>query len=190
MGKGAWAGETRLYACRAPAGERGTAWRLLERALRETCGLTALPPVARGERGKPFFPEEPGIHFSLSHSGPFCLCALSSAPVGADIEAVRPRGEVLLHRGLTDAERAWCLAAGDPWPRFCLLWTRRESRCKWSGRGLTLPVRDIAVPLPPAEELDGLRFRSYAGPGWAASLCGTAPPPPAVRWVELAPPNR
>ena len=68
--------------------------------------------------------------------------------------------------------------------------TRRESRCKWSGRGLTLPVRDIAVPLPPAEELDGLRFRSYAGAGWAASLCGTVPPPQAVRWVELVPPNR
>ena len=126
--------ETRLYACRVPAGERQAAWRLLERALRETCGLTALPPVERGERGKPFFPDLPGMHFSLSHSGSFCLCALSPSPVGADIEAVRPRGEVLLRRGLTEAERAWCLAAGDPWPRFCLLWTRRESRCKWSGR--------------------------------------------------------
>ena len=182
--------ETRLYACRVPAGERQAAWRLLERALRETCGLTALPPVERGERGKPFFPDLPGMHFSLSHSGSFCLCALSPSPVGADIEAVRIRGEVLLRRGLTEAERVWCLAAGDPWPRFCLLWTRRESRCKWSGRGLTLPVRDIAVPLPPAEELDGLRFRSYAGAGWAASLCGTVPPPQAVRWVELVPPNR
>ena len=181
--EGLRAGEVLLYARRTAPGDRRAAWRLLEEALARRLGLAGLPPAAREERGRPYFPGLPGVRFSLSHSGPFCLCALAAGPVGADVEAVRPRGEVLLRRGLTEAERAWCLEEADPWPRFCLLWTRRESLGKYTGRGLALPVREMAVPLPPAEELDGLRFRSYAGEGWAASVCSAAPPPADVLWL-------
>ena len=140
--EGLRAGEVLLYARRTAPGDRRAAWRLLEEALAQRLGLAGLPPAAREERGRPYFPGLPGVRFSLSHSGPFCLCALAAGPVGADVEAVRPRGEVLLRRGLTEAERAWCLEEADPWPRFCLLWTRRESLGKYTGRGLALPVRE------------------------------------------------
>ena len=36
--------------------------------------------------GKPYLVSEPGVHFSLSHSGDWAVCAVSDHPVGVDIE--------------------------------------------------------------------------------------------------------
>ena len=63
---------------------------LLLWALGEAWGFRVLPPLARTERGKPYFPQFPGLHFNLSHSGQLTLCALSHLPVGVDIEQLRP----------------------------------------------------------------------------------------------------
>ena len=60
---------------------------LLRRALREEFGLTELPRIETGEKGKPFFPDYPKIHFNLSHCKYAVACALDSAPVGVDAEA-------------------------------------------------------------------------------------------------------
>ena len=60
---------------------------LLRRALREEFGLTELPKIETGEKGKPFFPDHPEIHFNLSHCKYAVACALDSAPVGVDAEA-------------------------------------------------------------------------------------------------------
>ena len=60
---------------------------LLRRALREEFGLAELPKIETGEKGKPFFPDYPEIHFNLSHCKYAVACALDSAPVGVDAEA-------------------------------------------------------------------------------------------------------
>ncbi len=156
---------------------------LLEAAARKVWGMEKLPELARGRKGKPYFPDFPDCHFNLSHSGRYALCALSDVPVGADIEAVRRRNARMLEKHLTESELAWCREEADPWPRFCLLWTRRESAVKRTGQGLVLPVRDIRVPLPPRETLDGVRFVSYTGEGWVASLCAAGELPRSIRWV-------
>ena len=44
----------------------------------------------RTEHNKPYFPTLPGLHVNWSHGGPFVLCALGNAPVGADIEVIPP----------------------------------------------------------------------------------------------------
>ncbi len=80
------------------AGREGQALSLLGYALYEVYGLTAVPAVARREKGKPWFPDRPEIRFNISHSGPLALCAVGSGEVGADIEEVRPGGAVC--RGL------------------------------------------------------------------------------------------
>ena len=46
------------------------AWALLERALTDR-GLEQMPAVERAPGGKPYFPDRPGLCFSLSHSGPW-----------------------------------------------------------------------------------------------------------------------
>ena len=78
---------------------------LLRRALREEFGLTELPKIETGEKGKPFFPDYPKIHFNLSHCKYAVACALDSAPVGVDAEAhgrLRRDGALPSEIGLKD----------------------------------------------------------------------------------------
>lgn len=169
------------------SGQKSDGKKLLLTAVSMTCGLTQLPEIRRSRWGKPWFPAYPGLHFNLSHTGTLLLCALSDRPVGADIERIRPRSPLLLEQSLTPAELAWCRQQADPWPRFYNLWTRRESACKRTGRGLTFPVSAISVPCPPQSEQDGLRWQDYSGPGWAAALCGEGVLPPDIQWLDVQP---
>lgn len=149
---------------------KAAAWALLKEAVRAR-GLSALPEVARHPGGKPYFPDCPALHFSLSHTEGFALCALGDAPVGCDIEAVRPRREGTAEFALGPAELAWFHARGRSWADFALLWTRKEAAVKQSGAGLPFRPSQIAVPLPPEDGMDGLVWRSWRGEGWAAGLC-------------------
>ena len=116
----------------------------------------------------------------MSHSGPYALCALGDREVGADIEIIRPRRPFLPQKVLSASEFAWFQTRGGRWEDFYTLWTLKEARVKYTGSGLTLPPRDIAVPLiSPGESaaLDGLVFTSYAGSVWRAALCALEPGP-------------
>ena len=153
---------------------------LLREAVRLAWGWEDLPRLDRGDRGKPWFPERPERHFNLSHSGPYALCALGDAPVGADVEQVWPRRPFLPEKALSPEEFAWFQALGGRWEDFYTLWTLKEAKVKCLGSGLDRPAREIAVPLLSpggTGTLEGLTFTSYAGPGWRAALCspgGTA----------------
>ena len=65
---------------------------LLRRVLFEKFGI--LPDRLKLDfgppRAKPFLPEQPDCHFNLAHSGEWVVCAVSAAPVGVDIEEIRP----------------------------------------------------------------------------------------------------
>ena len=87
--------------------ENGDAWALLARLIRENFGRTELPRVARMESGKPWFPDVPGLHFNLSHSGSLALCGADEAPLGVDVERVRPRRAGLARYVLSEEEFAW-----------------------------------------------------------------------------------
>lgn len=158
---------------------RAQAWELLAVAVKETWGLFPLPEVARHEGGKPYFPGYEEFHFNLSHSGDLALCALDDTPVGADIQIVREWRTGLPRRVCAESELAWLEGQVDYWPAFTLLWTLKEARAKESGRGLRSSIRDIRVPAPGEGPvlLDGLWFRTWAGPGWAAAVCGHSRPP-------------
>ena len=52
-----------------------------------------LPELKKTPNGKPYFPDEPHIHFSLSHARTHVLCAIDDSPVGVDIESPRTIGE-------------------------------------------------------------------------------------------------
>lgn len=159
---------------------------LLALAVREQHGLSPLPPVSRGERGKPYLPDHPALHFNLSHSGGLALCALDGAPVGADIQTVAPRRPAMVERCCAPEERAWLAGRGDGWEDFALLWALKEAMVKRSGRGLTLPVSAITPPLPRGGETlleqDGLFFRLYRGENWRGAVCGRVPPPGELLW--------
>lgn len=157
---------------------KGEAYRLLADLLAAEYGLHELPELARQEGGKPFFPRHPELHFNLSHSSGFALCGAGSAPLGVDIEAVRPRRAGLAKYICSPAEYAWFERLGGDWESLYTIWTLKEARVKCTGKGLRQLPNTIAVPLlgpGQAGVLDGLVFRSYAGPGWRGAAC-CAPP--------------
>ena len=92
----------------------GDAYALLGELLRAEYGLGVLPAMARGADGKPYFPGEPELHFNVSHSGGLALCGAGEAPLGVDVEVLRP--------------------AAPGWRGMC---ARRRNPPGWSGRAGT-----------------------------------------------------
>ena len=165
---------------------RGEVWYLVAEMLGESRGWAGLPPVARAPQGKPWFPDHPEVHFNLSHSGELALCGVGEAPLGVDVEELRPRRPGLDRYVLSRTEFEWYAGQGGGWENLYTLWTLKEARVKCLGTGLRTAPRDIRIPLlrPGQEgELDGLRFMSYGGPGWRGAVCtaGGEPLPPMLR---------
>ncbi len=99
--------------------------------------------LAKTALGKPYLPDWPAVQLSLSHSGGYGVCAVSDAPVGVDVELIRPLRRDVPGRFFTPAEQAWL--TGRPESAFFRLWTRKESFVKALGRGLTLPLNRFSV---------------------------------------------
>lgn len=143
--------------------------------------------MARGADGKPYFPGEPELHFNVSHSGGLALCGAGEAPLGVDVEVLRPRRPGLARYVCSEAESAWLERQGGDWGAFYTLWTLKEARVKCTGEGLRRPPRDIAVPLlRPGEtgELDGLAFSAFFGETWRAAACCPTPQGPLELFVR------
>jgi len=142
--------------------EHQAAYRLLALALKREYGLPSPPSMARGPREKPFFPEHPQIQFNLSHSHGAAVCALHDAPVGVDVELLRP------------APRRLAQEMDDG--AFFRLWTAREATIKRAGRGVEALLRPLA-PDPQCQCLED--FLS----GWVVTVCPSRPVP--VRSVRV-----
>lgn len=160
---------------------REDAYALLAFVARRRWGLEQLPVIARGNQGKPFFPAYPEYHFNLSHSGSFALCAVDEHPAGADIEVIRPHHPNLAGRICSPEERTWLEHQIDKTTALCQLWTAKEALVKYHGTGLTVPLRDICVPLPPHGKQNDLVFHSICTQSFCLCVCGhTAPTPLAI----------
>lgn len=142
----------------------GNAYTLLAKAARQVWGMEALPEISRLPGGKPVFPDHPGLHFNLSHSGSLALCALADRPVGVDIEVVRPRSAGLPAHVFKGAEYDRFLALGGDWHAFYTLWTEKESILKYTGEGLK-SLRRAALPA-------GCVITNLSGEGWGGAVCG------------------
>ena len=131
------------------------AYTLLLLALRQRWGLRRLPEMAKGAYGKPFFPERPEIHFNLSHTGGAVLVGVGDAPLGVDIERIRPVSLRTMRR----------LAGVDTEEAFFQCWVRREARTKRTGTGVSTMMRE-ETPLQPGERYYEVRtFPGYAAGG-------------------------
>lgn len=165
----------RVYGTKGQNG-RTLAWPLLERAVREMWGLEELPELARTERGKPFFPKHPELHFNLSHSGGYALCALGDSPVGIDIQIIKPFNARLLDRVCSPEERRWLRERGDQDGDFAQIWAGKESLCKQWGTGLQFPLGELRAE----QEI----FTFYQGENWRGALCARKAGPEEIIWIS------
>ena len=99
--------------------------------------------------GKPYFDTEKA-HFSISHDGGLCVCALSqNIKIGIDLMRLPPRLDAdgrrkFAARCFTDAE-AQRLASENDLELFASFWTRREAIGKLTGEGVSAFLRK---PIP------------------------------------------
>lgn len=133
--------------------------------------------IVTGERGKPRFVGSE-LRFSASRSANIALYAVSwTSEVGVDVEAIRLNADLdgVAARYFSPGEQR-SLASLPPTerPLACYqYWTRKEAYLKGVGIGLTSPLRDIdlSVPPGPAEEMSRWCVRQVAIlPGFAAAV--------------------
>ena len=87
-------------------------------------------------KGKPFLADHPEIHLSISHSAEHILVAISSAPIGLDIEQERKVSEQLIKRCLSTEELQKLDQAGNNREAtFLKIWTEKEAYLKFLGTG-------------------------------------------------------
>ena len=115
--------------------------------------------ISIAEGGKPYLINEPNVHFSLSHSAGWAVCALSDHPVGVDIERCEPGRRDVAARFFHKDEVRYLISLLPSMrdDAFYKLWTLKESFVKSTGRGLDLPLRSFRIDIhrmPPRLECD------------------------------------
>ena len=100
-----------------------------------------------GEKGKPHIENLVGVHFNISHSGHYVVCAVAGAEIGIDVERVRKVNLRIAERFFSESE-IQDLMAHDEDARmqyFITLWTIKESYLKAIGRGLTQHLNSFTI---------------------------------------------
>ncbi|HVV11699.1 4'-phosphopantetheinyl transferase family protein [Amycolatopsis sp.] len=99
--------------------------------------------------GKPHGkPRLAGTEFSISHSGDRIGLAVTSAPVGLDVETdTRRADDPLIEYALNETEREALtgLSAEEKVTAFFQYWTRKEALMKATGQGLKIPLHSITL---------------------------------------------
>lgn len=141
-------GLDQLYHISLPKGEEGFA--LLDEML------------CRAKNGKPRLQKYPEIHFNISHSGEYVVCAMGGMPVGIDIQVRSPiRNARLLKRTMNTGQQEAVKNAEDSEMKFAELWAQKEAYLKWTGEGITVDLSGLSMKDAWMEKLN-LR-EGYAG---------------------------
>lgn len=105
-----------------------------------------------------------GVHLNLSHSGEWLAAAVAEAPVGIDIERLRPRAVTAqAARVFCPKEAARLAQEAEPLPLFYRLWTLKEAACKAAGLTIWDALHQVCFDLE-------------------AGRCHLQPPFPAGPW--------
>src|SRR3982074_99405 len=126
--------------------------------------LPVHPAIAHWPDGRPYLRGQPALHCSISHSHRFGVAALARAPIGIDIETIRPRDPRLLDYVAEETEAAALRElVGSAAELLTLIWTLKEATAKASGRGLLRALRGLRITATGTHtfEIDGWRAVSY-----------------------------
>jgi 4'-phosphopantetheinyl transferase len=96
--------------------------------------------------GKPFLADQ-DLHFNMSHSGGLVAIAVAGEEVGIDVERVdRPiDADAIAARFFTADEQRWLRGQPAMPHAFFRLWTIKEALMKADGRGMAIPLAQLAV---------------------------------------------
>ena len=103
--------------------------------------------IGFSSKGKPMLKGKNDLHFNLSHSGHWVVCAIANKPVGIDVEVIQPGKLKIAKRFFTDTEikNLRSKEEQEQLHYFFDLWTLKESYLKVLGKGLTLALNSFSV---------------------------------------------
>ena len=146
---------------------------LLARAAEKFSGHPGDWAVSRPRGEKPFFTHHPELHFSLSHSGDFWVCAMARQALGLDLQQQRVHQLERLSRRFFSREELAFLESQD-YQDFFSVWTAKEAFVKFSGQGIDRDFSGFSVAGPEGllSRVQGLRLRHLPFlPDYALCLC-------------------
>jgi len=100
-----------------------------------------------GKKGKPHIENLQDVHFNISHSGHYVVCAVSSTEIGIDVERIRKVDLRIAERFFSPSEIDDLMACDEEkrMQYFITLWTIKESYLKAIGRGLTQHLNSFTI---------------------------------------------
>lgn len=99
---------------------------------------------------KPSIKDYADIHFNLSHSGDWLVCAINNQPVGVDVQEISPIDALsITKRYFTTEEQKYFINKNNDeiLSIFYDLWCMKESYIKLTGQGLSLPLNSFRIDL-------------------------------------------
>ncbi len=96
-------------------------------------------------RGRPCIPGHPSLSCSLSHSGHLVVAAVGSAPIGVDIERIRPRHQAMIGYVAGSEEVDLVSSFRTAAELVTRVWTIKEAALKSGGWGLRIPPRAARI---------------------------------------------
>ena len=169
----------------APAREASLGAGLLWRYVMERHGVHPEEPVRFLQAGKPVFAQREDLHFSLSHSGAYAMCAISDGQIGADVQQIKPV-HMSVARRFHFRERDWLAEQphDEQTRAFFRIWARKEAWVKAVSRDQLLSLDQEDVIHGP----EGWQFGEYwLDDEYLATVCarqGESLQPPVVLKME------
>ncbi len=155
---------------------------LLRYALREEYAIDEAVTFVCGPHGKPYLKEYPEIHFNFSHCREGALCAVSSSPVGVDIQEIETSYEKVMRRSMSGPEIRVISESPMPDTAFTTFWVLKECYIKYRGTGLSEELRTLDF----SQAVGNRRFRDCFcyhdhTPRYCYSYCSGTSGAPKVR---------
>ncbi|QWT54453.1 4'-phosphopantetheinyl transferase superfamily protein [Christensenella sp. MSJ-20] len=138
----------------------------------------------RSQEGKPYFPHAPWLHFSITHSGDYWLCALGTIPLGLDLQRHQDCDRAAIaQRFFHPLEQSYL--EHTAYQDFYSIWAAKESYLKYTGQGLPGGLNGFSVVA------DGALAASVNGAAlhhlpfseeYSLCLCGQLSTPIQLQW--------
>ena len=143
--------------------------------------------VAYTSQGKPFLPDYPEWHISLSHSGNWAVCLLSDAPSSVDIQQYRDGSFIAIAERHFSAAECAALQAFSPKEQqrlFFRLWCAKECVLKLRGTGLSGALSSVPVTVGETLAVDDGILGEYPMDGHQLTVVTTGQLPCTVEIIE------
>lgn len=154
----------------------------------EICRFTGLHmkqlEFTANDYGKPLLTNNPHIYFNVSHTGHYVACAVADKPVGIDIELIKPIELKIADRFFASDEIAYVMVDNHT-HRFYEVWTKKESRIKWEGKGIHKSLPSFSV-FESSEQEQHIYHEVFQNDEVICYICSEKQKPPSIRMMDTA----